>query len=410
MPTHSNIDGALAWVDGGVTAAKGFAAAGVSAGLKKTGKRDVAIVCAEVPVPSAAVFTRSSTAAAPVIVSREHIESGLCRAIVVNSGNANACTGEQGLADARSMAAVTARSLGCDPADVIVASTGVIGVAMPMDLVAAGVAEAAAALEFGSGATAAEAIMTTDTFPKESAVSVEADGHTFTVGGIAKGSGMIHPNMATMLSFVTTDAPLTPEACDVALRTAISKTFNRITVDGDTSTNDMVVLMASGAAGGESIGPDSASFAQVSRAVEHVCGELARMIVRDGEGATKFVSVIVRGALTEADAEAAAFSIATSPLFKTAIFGRDANWGRVAMAVGKSSATVDAPRLEVRIAGIQMCVDGTGLAFDEQAAAAALEEDEIEVVADLHLGEASATVWTCDLSYEYVRINGEYRS
>ena len=252
--------------------------------------------------------------------------------------------------------------------------------------------------------------MTTDTFAKQTAVSVGVAGRTYTVGGMAKGSGMIKPNMATMLAFVTTDAPLTTEACDAALRAAVDRTFNRITVDSDTSTNDMCLLMASGAAGGGPIDPGHVAYPEVRRAIHHVAGELARMIVRDGEGATKFIEVTVRGATDEADAELAAFSIADSPLFKTALFGGDANWGRVAMAVGKSGAHVDPDRLEIVFAGIPTCVNGTGLAFDEDAAAASLAAHDIEVLVDLHLGTGEATVWTCDLSYEYVRINGEYRS
>ncbi len=410
MGGHNDIGQLLVFAEGGVTAPAGFMAAGVPAGLKKSGKRDVAIVSAARPVPAAAVFTRSSVPAAPVVLSREHIADGECRAVVVNAGNANACTGEQGMADAASMVAAAAGALGCAASDIVVASTGVIGVPLPVDLVAAGIAEAAEALDTSAGDAAAEAIMTTDTFPKQTAVAVECGGHTYTVGGMAKGSGMIRPDMATMLSVLTTDAPLTSEACDAVLRSSVSSTFNRITVDGDTSTNDMVALLASGEAGGDLIGPDGDVFDAVSAAVEHVSGELARMIVRDGEGATKLVTVTVKGAASEPDAEAAAFSIADSPLFKTAIFGGDANWGRVAMAVGKSTAEVDPSRLEIVFAGIPTCVDGTGLAFDEDAAAAALALDEVEVLVDLHVGDASATVWTCDLSYEYVRINGEYRS
>jgi glutamate N-acetyltransferase/amino-acid N-acetyltransferase len=291
-----------------------------------------------------------------------------------------------------------------------VASTGVIGVRMPIDAALAGIESAACALVTPSAESAAEAIMTTDTFAKQAAVTFAAGGRTYTVGGMAKGSGMIQPNMATMLAFLTTDAPLTSEGCDAALRSAVATTFNRITVDSDTSTNDMCLLMASGAAGGEPIGPGSAAFADVAAAVRHVCTELARMIARDGEGATKLIDVVVRGAASEADAEAAAFSIANSPLFKTAVFGGDANWGRVAMAVGKSAAEVDPDRLEIVFAGVTTCVDGTGLEFDEDAATAALARDHVEVLVDLHLGQAEATVWTCDLTYEYVRINGDYRS
>jgi glutamate N-acetyltransferase/amino-acid N-acetyltransferase len=397
-------------ISGGVTAPKGFVASGVSAGIKPSGKPDVAMIACDRVVPAAAVFTTNTMAAPPVNVSRAHIAHGAIRATVVNSGNANACTGARGTADAIAMAQATATALGCDPHQVIVASTGVIGVPMPMDAVLPGVAVAAAALTPGGGADAAVAIMTTDTFAKEVAVSFDLDGVRCTVGGMAKGSGMIKPDMATMLAHVTTDAPLTSAACDAALRAAVGRTFNRITIDGDTSTNDMCLLMASGAAGGPAIEPGTPEFDTVVSAIHHVCAELARMIVRDGEGATKFIEVTVRGAATESDAEAAAFSIADSPLFKTAIFGGDANWGRVAMAVGKSSAKVDPNALEVVFAGITTCRNGTAVAFDEDAAAEALALPNVEVVADLHVGDASATVWTCDLTYEYVRINGEYRS
>ncbi|MDO9556589.1 MAG: bifunctional glutamate N-acetyltransferase/amino-acid acetyltransferase ArgJ [Coriobacteriia bacterium] len=400
----------FAYAEGGVTAPLGFLAAGVSAGIKKSGKRDVALVVAEATCPSAAVYTLNTMAAPPVRLTREHLASGVARAVVVNSGNANACTGPQGMVDARAMAEVTAEAIGCGVTEVAVASTGVIGSPMPMDLVLAGIIEAASVLDSTAGTDAAEAIMTTDTFLKEVAVTVDVDGLRYTVGGMTKGSGMIMPNMATMLAFVTTDAPLTSEACDRALRSAVDGTFNRVTVDSDTSTNDTCLLMASGAAGGGPIEVSDDRFSVVSAAIHAVCGELARMIVRDGEGATKFIEVTVRGAADDDDAREAAMSIANSPLFKTAIFGADANWGRVAMAVGKSSATVDPDALEVVFAGITTCENGTAVPFDEDAAATALAASEIEVVVDLHIGEGTATVWTCDLSYEYVRINGEYRS
>lgn len=400
----------LAFVEGGVTAPFGFMASGVCAGIKKSGRKDVALVVAEKPCPAAAVFTTSSMAAAPVIVSREHVADGTLRAIVVNAGNANACTGDAGVADARAMAASVADALGCAAPEVLVASTGVIGVPMPMDLVLSGIAEAAEALDLVAGEDAAEAIMTTDTFVKTTGVAFEADGIMYTVGGMAKGSGMIQPNMATMLAFVTTDAPLSSASCDKALRSAVGRTFNRITVDSDTSTNDMCVLMASGSAGGDTIDPGDPGFPALAAAIEHVCGELARMVVRDGEGATKLITVTVTGAESEDDAEAAAFAVANSPLVKTAVFGADANWGRVAMAIGKSSAAVDQARVRITFAGILTCDGGTAVAFSEEAAAAALAEETVEIAVDLGLGLGEATVWTCDLSYDYVRINGEYRS
>lgn len=400
----------FAYAEGGITAPLGFMAAGVSAGLKKSGKRDVALLVADRACAAAAVFTTNTMAAPPVIVSREAVADGSLRAVVVNAGNANACTGEQGMRDARAMASAVADALGCEAGQVLVSSTGVIGVPMPMDLVLAGIAAAADDLDSNAGSDAAEAIMTTDTFVKQTAVSVEAGGVTYTVGGMAKGSGMIQPNMATMLAFVTTDAPLTAEASDAALRSAVNRTFNRITVDSDTSTNDMCVLMASGAAGGPVISPGDARFAPLAEAVEHVCGELARMVVRDGEGATKLITVTVTGAASEDDAEKAAFAIANSPLVKTAIFGGDANWGRVAMAIGKSGARLDASAVRITFAGILTCEGGTAVPFSEDEAATALGADTVEIAVDLGVGDGTATVWTCDLSYEYVRINGEYRS
>ena len=398
-------------VTGGVGAPRGFRAVGVSCGLKASGRPDIALIAANQTVSAAAVFTTNSVAAAPVVVSREHLEAGLARVVVVNSGNANACTGEQGLAHAVGMASATAAHLGCQASEVVVASTGVIGVPLPMERVVAGIEKAAGELGSDpSSHSAAQAIMTTDTFSKECAVALESGEMTVTVGGMAKGSGMIEPHMATMLAFVTTDAALTPAACDVALRAAVARTFNRISVDGDMSTNDMCLLMASGAAGGGPIGEESPEFPGVSAAIAHVCGELARMIVRDGEGATKFIEVTVRGAMSESDAELAAFSIADSPLCKTAVFGGDANWGRVAMAIGKSAARIDPSAFDITFAGVKTCVAGQAVAFDEEAASAALAKRDVEVAVDLHLGTGEATVWTCDLSYDYVRINGEYRT
>ena len=399
--------------EGGVLAPAGFTAAGVAAGIKKRpGALDVCVLDAGRPVPVAAVFTANTMAAPPVVVSRRAVSDGRLRAWVVNSGNANACTGQHGHTDAIAMAEDAAAALGCEAADVGVSSTGVIGVPMPMDRVRRGIAGAVGAL--GATSThdraAAEAIMTTDTFAKQAALTVEVDGSTYTVGGMAKGSGMIEPNMATMLAFITTDAPLTAEACDAALGSAVGATFNRITVDGDTSTNDMCALMASGAAGAGSIDPAHPHFAAIATTIARTCAELARMIVRDGEGATKLVEVTVCGAASEQEAETAARAIANSPLVKTALFGGDANWGRVAMALGNSGATVDPSRVEIVFAGIITCKGGTAVAFSEEAAAAALAHDQIEVKVDLHLGTGQATVLTCDLSYEYVRINGEYRT
>jgi glutamate N-acetyltransferase/amino-acid N-acetyltransferase len=398
-------------VEGGVTAATGFSASGVAAGIRKGGAgRDVALIVADRPSAAAGVFTTNKVAAAPVLVSREALGPGVLQAIVVNAGNANACTGQRGLDDARAMQAATAEALGVFPELVAVASTGVIGVPLPLALVESGISDAAAELDVRGGASAAAAIMTTDTFAKECAVQVAVGEHTWTVGGMAKGSGMIRPNMATMLGFITTDAPLTADAAEELLRAAVGRTFNRVTVDGDTSTNDMVLLMANGAAGGELMEIGDPRLVPVAEALEVVAAELARMIARDGEGATTFVEVKVAGAATDADAELAAFTIAESPLVKTAVFGRDPNWGRVAMAAGRSGADLDPDKLDITVAGVLMCAAGMAVPFDEPAASAAMDAPELVIAVDLHLGAGEATVWTCDLSYDYIRINAEYRT
>jgi glutamate N-acetyltransferase/amino-acid N-acetyltransferase len=397
-------------VGGGVTAPAGFSASGAAAGLKAAGALDVALVAADTNCPAAAVFTTNKVAAAPVLVSRQHIASGRARAVVINAGNANACTGDSGERDAEETALSLADRLGCRAGEVLVCSTGVIGVPLPVERLLDAIPGAVADLAPDGGAKAARAIMTTDTVAKEAAVSFELDGATYHVGGMAKGSGMIQPNMATMLSVLTTDAALSSDACDSALRSAVNATFNRVTVDSDTSTNDTCILMASGAAGGEPIAPDDARFAAVAAAVRAVAETLARMIARDGEGATKLITVTVRGAATEADAELAAFAIANSPLVKTAIFGRDANWGRVAMAIGKSGCELDQSRFDITFAGIRVCIAGAAVGFDEQAAFEALGAADVDIDVDLHLSDSRATVWTCDLTYDYVRINGEYRS
>lgn len=400
----------FALAEGGVCAPRGFLSAGVSAGLKSGGRRDLALIAAEECVPAAGVFTTNLIAAAPVIVSRRHIARGCARAVVINAGNANACTGAQGELDARATAVAVGEALLCPAEQVIVSSTGVIGVPLPVGLLLAAIPEAAEELDNRSGRNAAEAIMTTDTFPKETAVTLEVAGRRVTVGGMAKGSGMIAPNMATMVAVLTTDAPLTSEACDAALRLAVAQSFNRVTVDSDTSTNDMAVLMASGAAGGDAITQDSDDFADVASAIAAVAGELARMIARDGEGATKLVTVTVTGAASDEDAEKAAFAIANSPLVKTALFGGDANWGRVAGALGRSGADVDPNAFDIDFAGVRVCRGGTATGFDEDEAARALAATEVEIVVNLNIGTGGATVWTCDLSYDYVRINGDYRS
>ncbi len=398
-------------VGGGVTAPQGFVASAVPAGLKPGGALDVALVASSAgAVPAAAVFTTNKVAAAPVVVSRRHIAGGVARAVLINAGNANACTGAAGVAAAEASASAVAELLDGEPGEVVVSSTGVIGVPLPVDRLLAALPAAVHGLSAEGGPDAAKAIMTTDTVAKEAAFEVVVGGRTYTVGGMAKGSGMIAPNMATMLAVITTDAPLTSSACDAALRFAVGTTFNRVTVDTDTSTNDMAVLLATGAAGGPPIETESPSFVPVRAAVHAVCETLARMIARDGEGATKLITVCVHGAADDADADLAAFAIAGSPLVKTAIFGRDANWGRVAMAIGKSGCALDPDAFDITFAGIDVCRGGAAVPFDEDAALVALGAVEVTIDVDLHLGDGATIVWTCDLTYDYVRINGEYRS
>lgn len=398
-------------VAGGITAPKGFVAAGVHAGLKKE-KMDLALIVSEVPATAAAVYTRNRVKAAPLLVTRENLKSGIARAIVCNSGNANACTGERGYRDAREMAALTAAAVGCEPWQVVVASTGVIGVPLPMDKISAGIRAAAEKLGVDGGSDAAAAIMTTDTIKKEIAVQMTLGGVTVTIGGIAKGSGMIHPNMGTMLCFLTTDVAMEREDLEQALRAVVDRTFNMVTVDGDTSTNDMAVILANGCAGNPPLTiEDHAVF---RAALEYVCRELARLIARDGEGATKLITVKVRGAASEGEARLVARTVAGSNLVKSAVFGADANWGRILCAAGYSGAEIDPNRvdiyLESRAGCEQMARDGEGLAFCEDSAAAILREEEITIILDLKQGTAAATAWGCDLTYDYVKINASYRT
>jgi len=396
-------------ISGGVTSALGFRAAGVSAGIKANQGLDLALVVSDGPATAAAVFTTNRAQAAPVLVSRQHLEQsgGTARAIIVNSGCANACTGDEGLEVARGMASETARLVGCPVEQVLVASTGVIGVALPMDKLRSGIPQAFAALASSHGADAAQAIMTTDPFPKESCATLTVGGKTVTIGGMAKGSGMIGPNMATMLAFVTTDAAMPQPLLHRALTEVADDTFNAITVDGDTSTNDAVMLLANGASGA-TIG--DAEYASFARALRAVCLELALGIVRGGEGATKLVTVTVSGAASSREARQAAMAIATSLLVKTAIHGGDPNWGRLIAVAGRAGVAFELERAAVTIGPIVLFDNGRP--HDERApeAAAYLAGTELTVAVDLGAGRASSTVWTCDLSAEYVRINADYRT
>lgn len=407
-------------VDGGVTAPRGFRAAGVHAGLKRK-RRDVAVIVSDVPAVAAATYTTNLVQAAPLHVTREHIDRGPIRAVVCNSANANAVTGEQGLADARKMAALTAEAIGASPEEVAVASTGVIGVRLPMDKVATGIEQAVAALgtgDYGDGGEdsnsgsmpAARAIMTTDTVPKQIAVELTLKGKTVRIGAIAKGSGMIHPNMATMLAFVTTDAAVTKEALQQVVSHSVERTYNRITVDGDTSTNDMVVVMANGMADHEPLDVADPELAVFEEALNYVNTYLAKEIARDGEGATKLIEVRVEGAATEAEAAQMAMSIAGSSLVKTAVYGNDANWGRILAAAGYSGVDFDPSRVDILIGDVVVARQGAGVEFDETLAKDALKQPEVRLTVALHAGEAEATVWTCDLTEDYVKINASYRT
>ncbi|WP_165056082.1 MULTISPECIES: bifunctional glutamate N-acetyltransferase/amino-acid acetyltransferase ArgJ [unclassified Adlercreutzia] len=412
--------------DGGVATARGFAAAGVHAGFRADPDRlDLALVVADEPSAAAGVFTTNVFCAAPVQVCRERLSEGgagagaygTARAVVINSGCANAATGEIGREAAREAARIAADAVGCTADEVLVASTGVIGVHLPLKPFAAGVPAAFAKASRAGGASAARAIMTTDTHPKECAVTfsgagVGYEGVTFTVGGMAKGSGMIMPNMATMIAVITTDAPVAAPDLHAALSRAVNASFNKITVDSDTSTNDSCFILASGAAAPAAapLAPGSAAFARFEEALAQVCVTLARAMATDGEGATRLVTVNVRGAASEKDADAAARTVANSPLTKTAIYGHDANWGRIAAALGRSGARFSQENVDIDIMGMPVCRGGLTVAFDEDEALARFEAPEIVVDADLGEGTCATTVWTCDFSYEYVSINGDYRS
>jgi glutamate N-acetyltransferase/amino-acid N-acetyltransferase len=397
-------------IGGGVATPRGFKAAGEYVGIKAAGRGlDLALVVSDIPATAAALFTTNKAQAAPVVVSKEHLAAsgGVARAIVVNSGCANACTGDAGMQDAREMARLTADIVGCDATQVLVASTGVIGVNLKMDRIREGLPRAVAALASDQGPAAARAIMTTDPFPKEAAARAGLEGGEITVGGIAKGSGMIEPMMATMLAFITTDAAVPAPLLSRALREVVDETFNAITVDGECSTNDCVMLLANGASG---ITIDDSSYDTFVETLHAVCLPLAIGIVRGGEGATKLVTVNVTGAATTDDARRCAKAIANSPLVKTAIHGGDPNWGRLIAVAGRAGVAFDLERAGVTIGPIVLFKDGRP--FDEAAPEAAgyLQNNEISVGVNLGVGSASSTVWTCDLSAEYVRINAEYRT
>lgn len=399
-----------AWapVEGGVTTPQGYLASGVSSGLKKNGP-DLALVFSSVPAKGSAVFTLNQVVAAPIIVSRRNLKRsrGNVRAIILNSGCANACTGEKGLRDAIESGQRVALRLRVSPNHVLVASTGVIGQPLRMNRLLKGISLAVPALSAGGGDDAARAIMTTDTRSKTCAVVGNIAGRPVRIGGMAKGSGMIHPQMATMLSVVTTDAGLPRTLMDSIFRRVVERTFNCLSVDGDTSTNDMVLLMANGASQAE---VDSRSASYFEEGLESVCAALAQSIARDGEGATKFVEVTVQGALNFADARRVAKAIAHSPLVKTALYGEELNWGRILCAAGYSGVRFNPERVELKVCGIPVFRNGTGIAATRARAEQALKSSDIQILLDLQKGKSTARVWTCDLTRGYIDINASYIS
>jgi len=393
----------------GVTAPAGFRAAAVAAGIKP-GREDLALVVADVAGPAAGVFTSNLAQAAPVVLSRERLARGRARAIVVNAGCANAGTGPAGLADARETAAIAGSALGCAPEEVVVASTGVIGVRLPMEKLRAGILSAVPRLSPDGGGAAARAILTTDTRPKEVAVSFRASGRTCTVGGTAKGAGMLAPNLATMLAFFTTDASVSAPLLREALLAAVGDSLNRITVDGDTSTNDCAVILASGAADAPAVGREPQALVAFRTALAEAAGRLAEMLVRDGEGATKVARVLVEGARTAQEADRIARTVAESPLVKTALHGGDPNWGRVLAAVGRAGVSVDLDRVSIWIGDVHVAEAGAARGYEEAQAALAMREDPVRLRVRLSEGSASGWLWTSDLSAGYVDINSHYRS
>lgn len=394
----------------GVTFAKGFTAAGVKAGIKKSGNLDVAVIYTKTQAVVAGTFTQNKVAAAPVYVSKEVVTTGTAHAIVANAGCANACTGQQGLDDAHKMAQIAADELGVNADDVIVGSTGVIGVNLPMDKLEAGIKDAVANLSADGSGNAGRAIITTDTHSKSVTCEFELSGKTVRMGAIAKGSGMIRPNMATMLCYITTDIAIDQTLLQKAVSGCVEKSFNMISVDGDMSTNDMVIVLANGEANNAKITEENADYQIFFDKLMMLCTELAKQIAADGEGASKFLTINVKGAKSFADAKTVGMAIANSPLVKTAFFGEDPNWGRVICAVGYSGADMVPEKTVVKFGGITIFANGTGATYDEKALAHVMKEKDIVIDIELNMGQEDATVWSCDLSYEYVKINGEYHT
>ena len=394
--------------DGTVTTPRGFHAGATAAGIKQGSKDklDLGILFSQEPCVAAGLFTTSRIKSAPVVLCRERLKKGRAIAVVVNSGCANASTGESGLADAVEMAALTAKAIGADPEEVLIASTGVIGQRLPMERIRDGLNHIS--LSDNGGHELARAMMTTDTVPKETAVAVSAEGLQFTIGGVVKGSGMIHPNMATLLCFLTTDAIVEPDFLQQALRRSADISFNMVSVDGDTSPSDTLLLLANGMAGNPAISPGSQPAELFQQALDRVCIHLAKAVARDGEGATRLLEVTVNGAASKTDAALAARTIVSSPLWKAAVYGRDPNWGRVVAALGRSGAEVEEARLDLCIGDIPVLKGGMPQPYNESDVVRVLEKEEVPVTLELNLGTGSATAWGCDLTEKYVIINSQY--
>lgn len=401
--------------EGGVTAPKGFRANGIHCGIRKNkDKKDLMLIVSDVLCDAAAVYTQNLVCGAPVTVTRENLKNGKARAVICNSGIANTCNAD-GVEKAEAMCALTEQYTGIPANDVVVASTGVIGQPIDLEPIQNGMQMLVDGLNEKGSSAAAQAIMTTDTVKKEIAVSVElSGGKTCTLGAIAKGSGMIHPNMATMLSFITTDANISAEMLQKALRWCVTRSYNMLSVDGDTSTNDTVAILANGLCGNTRIETENEDYAVFCRALFKICNHIVRMLAKDGEGATKLVVCEVVGAADEETARICAKSVIRSPLVKTAMFGSDANWGRVLCALGYAGAAIDVSKIDVsfrsRKGTVPVCKNGAGIEFSEEKAKEVLLEDEIEILVDLNSGDAEATAYGCDLTYDYVKINGDYRT
>ena len=403
--------------EGGVCAAKGFSAAGIEAGVKYQNRKDMALIYSEAPCVCAGTFTTNVVKAAPVLWDKALVEkSAPVRAVVVNSGIANACTGEEGMTCCKEEAEAAAEALGILADSVLIGSTGVIGMQMPLDRLTAGIARLAEEKEssVSAGQRAAEAIMTTDTVSKQAAVSFTAGGKTVTMGGMCKGSGMIHPNMCTMLAFVTCDAAISEKLLKKAVKESVDETYNMISVDGDTSTNDTFLFMANGMAGNPEITEENEDYKAFKEALSYINTTLAKKLAGDGEGATALIEVQVKGAKSREDARLLGKSVICSSLTKAAVFGHDANWGRILCALGYSGADFDPGKVELFFQGKSGCIqiykEGTAADYSEEEAARILSEKEVTILVDMHMGEESATAWGCDLSYDYVKINADYRS